>query len=813
MFASLLSYILCILSLCQLASLVEAVHIPTVPRNHTARYTVPPPHPLLYTSTFTKKHLALLRNETKELFDFAWKSYIQFGFPSDEVAPLTCMPLGPDYEDPTNYYKNDVMGNYSLMLFDNLDTFVVMDDYEGWRNALSLVKEHYQDFSINVTVQVFEVNIRVLGGLLSAHLFASDDSSRFSLPDYDGFLLDLAHDLGTRLLPAYEYTASKGIPLPRVNLKYGLSRYVTENHQRDNCVAGSTIIVEFGLLSRLTGDDRFLQSSVKTLKHVWSKRSELGLLPTSYNPRDGQPMDSFTGIGASVDSFYEYLLKYSVLFGEGDEHHELVYGMWKDSYKALTANSRNEWLYGNVDTKAGFMVSAWVDALMAFWPGLQVLNGDVKDAARYNTLYLKLWNTYGGIPERWTFYRTTQRLPSGVDTFDPIGLEWYPLRPEFIESCYHLYRATKDPLYLQIGQRILQDFREVFIAPCGFAGFQNIKSGERANRMESFALSETLKYLYLLFDEDNLVHSHAFHNGKSLVFSTEAHPLWFNNRMDPRRNKTLKNFGRQGQTQMASSDLGFKALYKLEQTAMPDLGVLGLKTEPFVALHEGSGWCEVPETCPKASEFMSSRLLGWSELYRFDNAYKDVLYKPLFYENDSIPKQIETERGFYNLYSHPRGLQCPREKTTKDYDVVVGPVSKIPLNTMLRVLAVAKEYEGIIFPGDIWMPRLAGTRLQVESLRSGQVDSANIDITTEFVESFHLTTSDAMCPLNPNDHVEWTNVLRLRMVNGHLIGHNSMVWTLPFDATTEKEITVGENGIIFITGYPVENLRVWYGVG
>lgn len=60
-------------------------------------------------------------------------------------------------------------------------------------------------FDVDVRVNVFEANIRLLGGLLSAHLLASDQRlGRILMPGgYAGGLLDLAHSLGLRLLPAF----------------------------------------------------------------------------------------------------------------------------------------------------------------------------------------------------------------------------------------------------------------------------------------------------------------------------------------------------------------------------------------------------------------------------------------------------------------------------------------------------------------------------------------------------------------------------------------------------------------------------------
>jgi mannosidase alpha-like ER degradation enhancer 1 len=68
-----------------------------------------------------------------------------------------------------------------------------------------------------------------------------------------------------------------------------------------------------------------------------------------------------------------------------------------------------------------------------------------------------------------------------------------------------LYQATKNDYYLQVGERILQDLESMNRVDCGFVGYRNVNTKERDDRMESFFLSETLKYLFLLFDEDHII--------------------------------------------------------------------------------------------------------------------------------------------------------------------------------------------------------------------------------------------------------------------------------------------------------------------
>ena len=101
---------------------------------------------------------------------------------------------------------NDVLGDYSLGLVDVLDTLAIMGNKTEFQKAVQLVLDHVS-FDKNNVVQVFEANIRVLGGLLSAHLLMEDSKGPFKhmTPDwYMGDLLTLAHDLADRLIAAFD---------------------------------------------------------------------------------------------------------------------------------------------------------------------------------------------------------------------------------------------------------------------------------------------------------------------------------------------------------------------------------------------------------------------------------------------------------------------------------------------------------------------------------------------------------------------------------------------------------------------------------
>ena len=184
---------------------------------------------------------------------------------------------------------NDVMGGFRLTLVDALDTFVILGDKPGFERAVRTVIDQVH-FDLDVRVQVFEVTIRMLGGLLSSHIFATDAKYGFDLPWYKGELLDLAYDLGKRLLPAFTNSPT-GIPWARVNLARG---HITDRNPETCSAAAGSLILEFATLSRLTGDPIFevgpASLCVKRFPYAWSRAA---------SSTDG----SFQGVGSQIFAF------------------------------------------------------------------------------------------------------------------------------------------------------------------------------------------------------------------------------------------------------------------------------------------------------------------------------------------------------------------------------------------------------------------------------------------------------------------------------------------------------------------------------
>ena len=233
--------------------------------------------------TIDVQELLLLRDEVKSVFFHSYDSYLSYGYPYDEVLPISC--TSRRYDRRNRGTLDDVLGGYYLTLVDSLDTLLVMREFDRFGEALSLLGN--VSFSRNIEVSVFEVNIRVLGGLLGAHQVALAVSEHLK-GSYDGrFLLQLAEDIGRRLLPAFKTTT--GIPIHRVNLMHG----VNKSESMSTCpAAGGSFLLEMGLLSRLTGNPEYEQAARRATRALWQRRSALGLVGSMIDVRSGKWLEA-----------------------------------------------------------------------------------------------------------------------------------------------------------------------------------------------------------------------------------------------------------------------------------------------------------------------------------------------------------------------------------------------------------------------------------------------------------------------------------------------------------------------------------------
>ncbi|XP_006250048.2 ER degradation-enhancing alpha-mannosidase-like protein 3 isoform X6 [Rattus norvegicus] len=462
-----------------------------------------------------------LGNQVLEMFDHAYGNYMEHAYPADELMPLTCRGRVRGQE-PSRGDVDDALGKFSLTLIDSLDTLVVLNKTKEFEDA---VRKVLRDVNLDndVVVSVFETNIRVLGGLLGGHSLAIMLKEKGEYMQwYNDELLQMAKQLGYKLLPAFNTTS--GLPYPRINLKFGIRKpEARTGTETDTCTAcAGTLILEFAALSRFTGATVFEEYARKALDFLWEKRQRSSnLVGVTINIHTGDWVRKDSGVGAGIDSYYEYLLKAYVLLGD-----DSFLERFNTHYDAIMRYISQPPLLLDVHIhKPMLNARTWMDALLAFFPGLQVLKGDIRPAIETHEMLYQVIKKHNFLPEAFT---------------TDFRVHWaqHPLRPEFAESTYFLYKATGDPYYLEVGKTLIENLNKYARVPCGFAAMKDVRTGSHEDRMDSFFLAEMFKYLYLLFaDKEDIIF-----DIEDYIFTTEAHllPLWLSttNRNISKKNTT-----------------------------------------------------------------------------------------------------------------------------------------------------------------------------------------------------------------------------------------------------------------------------------
>jgi mannosidase alpha-like ER degradation enhancer 2 len=421
------------------------------------------------------EHARQLAARVRTEFLHAWNNYERYAWGHDALRPLSKT-------------AHDWYGQPLLMTpVDALDTLILMHlDAEAER-ARSLIVSNLS-FDRDIYVKNFEITIRLLGGLLSSYQMTGDKR-----------LLSLAEDLGNRLLPVFN--SPTGLPYAYVNLRTGQTRDPVTNSAETG-----TLLLEFGTLSKLTGRPVFYEKAKRALVETFKRRSSLGLVGESINVETGAWTNTDSHISGGIDSYYEYLWKCWLLFGDEDCH-----DMWDASILAVNKyfadEIRGELWYGHADMQTGTRTKTTYGALDAFFPGLLALSGDLMRARRLQTSSFKMWNLHGIEPE--TLDYKTMRVVAGS----------YHLRPEIVESTYYLYHYTGDPEYQRTGEKMFDDFVKYCRTDSGYAALADVISKQQLDEMQSFVMAETFKYFYLLFAPPEALQF------DTVIFNTEAHPL------------------------------------------------------------------------------------------------------------------------------------------------------------------------------------------------------------------------------------------------------------------------------------------------
>ncbi|KAF8339752.1 uncharacterized protein EI90DRAFT_3144066 [Cantharellus anzutake] len=495
------------------------------------------------------------REAIKDAMKYAWGEYEKYA-------------LGDDNYHPISKHGSNLTsaGGIGYTMVDALDSLMIM----GLDDEVARVRDWIQkdlSFDRDASFNTFEVTIRVLGGLLSAYYISSIVPSSSSAGEFDDLYLQKAVDLGDRLLGAFKSPIN--LPYPSINLATYEGIPDKDNGILVSTAEIATLQVELKYLSHLTGDDKYWHAAEHVMKVIKnsSEQLESGLVSVFLRSDNGQFIPSDIRLGSRGDSYYEYLLPRKQYVFNSISQSEPVYRQMYD--KAV--ESMNKYLITQSPTDKIMHTTEIIpqrggrdgrsltwrqipkqDHLVCFIGGLFLLGategkGPVPpDVMSFSESELRDWkNGVGMIKGCMETHQTLTGLSPEIAHFrtdndpkvvqnDAAPRDWYikgagshdsydaryMLRPETVESLFIAHRLTGHPKYREWGWEIFQAIEKHAKLPEG--GYATVLNVDRLpvkhdDRMETFFLSETLKYLYLLFDD------HERFSPRDVVFNTEAH--------------------------------------------------------------------------------------------------------------------------------------------------------------------------------------------------------------------------------------------------------------------------------------------------
>lgn len=487
------------------------------------------------------------RDAVVEAFKHAWLAYERDAMGDDEYHPIS--------QKGTNL---TAAGGIGYTVIDSIDTMLIMGLHDEYERARIWIRDELS-FDRNASFSTFETTIRVMGGLLSA----------YHLSGGDPLFLEKAREIADRMLPAFDTPSSLPLPMINLHLLEGVSDH--DNGDFISTAEASTLQLEFRYLAHLTDEDIYWDTVEKVMVVLKAASLPHGLAPIFVDVETGIYGLSPIRLGSRGDSYYEYLLKQYL---QTNQTEDIYREMYDEAMTGIHMYLVQRSVPGNLlntaelipdrakNGKTGWRLLPKQDHLVCFLGGSLMLgattSGAVVNQVSVPPLPNELspqgkrdWltgveliktclathNTQTKLPPEIAYFRlgnqkqdknAARKLPpdwyiKGSPPGKPSPLDArYILRPETVESLFIAFRLTGDTWYRDQGWAIFQAIEKHCRIPTGgYASIKNVDQVpvEHEDKMETFMMSETLKYLYLLFSDASVLPLSDY------VFNTEAHPL------------------------------------------------------------------------------------------------------------------------------------------------------------------------------------------------------------------------------------------------------------------------------------------------
>ncbi|KAF7185107.1 Mannosyl-oligosaccharide alpha-1,2-mannosidase [Pseudocercospora fuligena] len=465
------------------------------------------------------------RAEIKAAFQHAWNGYSQQCFGHDAIHPVsnTC---------------EDDFGGWGATALDALSTAMIL----GERDIVLQILRHIArlDFSIvqgGSKIQVFEVTIRHLGGMISGWDLLNGPYRSLAVDlDLRLALYDKMVELGGILSCAF--STPSGIPRDWLDP----ATCQTDSGTMNTVAGAGTMILEFSRLSDITGSRTYALLAQKAEDYLLNPiggQPFPGLLGSHVSVEDGRVIDENGSWGAFSDSFYEYLLKAYIYNSKNNQRYLERWLLAADStIRYIASHPYGQSKLTLLPSWSGNTTDNRMETLSWFAGGNLILGGMITNnqtlidfgtsiadtaAAVYNM-------TRTGLGPEFVTWNTD--CPDGDCKPIQISDGRYRMRPEVFETWYYAYRATRDPKYIEWSWMAFEAIDKTCRTQYGFSAINNVDEaggGAKLDKQESFLFAEVFKYLYLIHAEDDTVPMHVqdSRTGKKnlWVLNTEAHPI------------------------------------------------------------------------------------------------------------------------------------------------------------------------------------------------------------------------------------------------------------------------------------------------
>jgi mannosyl-oligosaccharide alpha-1,2-mannosidase len=468
------------------------------------------------------------RRAIKNTFIRTWGAYRRYAWKADELLPKSKR-------------KQTTFNGWGAQVVDALDGLWIMGLKDEFYEAVRVVAKIDWAKTDGKDVDLFEVTIRYLGGLIAAYDLSSEP-----------VLLQKAVELGDTLYATFD-TPNRLPPrfLNYRNAKKGLQ----QADKRAEIATIGSLSLEFTRLTQLTGDAKYYDATERIKQFFYRTQNESaipGLWTSDVNLRDEELLNPRFSFGAGADSMYEYLPKMHALLGGLDAEYEQMAIQSLEAardhllYKPMTREDA-EILYPMIvaiDRDGAEQRSYEMSHLACFAGGMYALAGrlfarddfvDLGSRLTAGCVWAYAAFPTGLMPETLNF----QPCPDKDKPCSSWEKDWavnprdlpeaisrvrdgrYLLRPEAIESVYYMWRITGDEEWREAAWRMWEAIMREAKTDVAFGSVLNVRLRNQGtmDSMETFWLGETVKYFYLIFQDDDVI------NLDDWVLNTEAHPF------------------------------------------------------------------------------------------------------------------------------------------------------------------------------------------------------------------------------------------------------------------------------------------------